>query len=272
MKREISLITFSYILLLLMLILAGMVSGVLSTLIYILAFLAPLFIALWVSRKYREDKNKAEYLTLDLKWLSLSLTLIFPLVLTVFLISYLTSLIMMKLTGNSGAIDIGGSFIAALFNHAFLPTILEELLFRYLPMKLLLKRSGKVTVIISALFFALVHHSFYSIPYAFVAGIVFILIDIAAGSVLPSVILHFSNNLFSIIWSMYIEGSGREVLFFAILGISAVLSLTVIFLLKNKYLEALKKGFSHNEKYIPSYEPLMFILPTIVIAISELMV
>ena len=74
-------------------------------------------------------------------------------------------------------------------------------------MKLLLPYSKRHTVIYSSLFFALIHCSFSQMPYAFIAGVIFMLVDVAFDSVWPSIILHFVNNSLSIVWMKYCSGT-----------------------------------------------------------------
>ena len=272
MKREINLLTLTYLLVLLFLFASGMFDGALSIIIYILGFALPLFLALYLSREYREGDGK-EYLTLDARAAVMTAPLLFIVVGVAFLFSYVSALIMGALFGVKSAVDLSAGFGISLITHALLPAFLEEALFRYLPMKLLLRRSVRVTVILSASFFALLHHSFLQIPYAFAAGLIFIAIDIIADSVLPSVILHFLNNVISIVWSFYIGGTEFAVPFIISVGVLFVLSvLSVLLLYGRLYRDGVKRLTSRGEPYGVGYYPLLFVLPTLFIAVTELFV
>ena len=87
--------------------------------------------------------------------------------------------------------------------HALLPSFLEEMLFRYLPMKLIAPYSRRLCILLSSAYFALIHFNLFQIPYALLAGLVFITVDLWADSVLPSFILHLLNNVISVLWIKY---------------------------------------------------------------------
>jgi membrane protease YdiL (CAAX protease family) len=91
--------------------------------------------------------------------------------------------------------------------HALLPAVLEEGLFRFVPLKVLSPISRKIAVLLSAALFAIVHGSVYKIPYAFAAGVIFAMLDIYFASLLPSLLIHFLNNLLSLTVSYgYLDG------------------------------------------------------------------
>ena len=201
MKRAISRVVFTDLVFLLMLTLCGTVENkVISDILYYAAFLIPTGLGLaLISRaraEMREDDKPDAEISFGLRsgeLLRLA-PLLLPSVTLIFLLSYLTSLGL----GAMGFVQdtsIEEPFLLAIVIHALLPALLEEGLFRYIPMKLLLPYSKKWTVILSALFFALIHTNLFQLPYAFAAGVIFLLLDISFGSIIPSVILHFINNL-----------------------------------------------------------------------------
>jgi membrane protease YdiL (CAAX protease family) len=132
-------------------------------------------------------------------------------------------------------------FWVALIMHALLPSILEELLFRYLPIRLLTPRSPKTAVLVSAVLFALAHGSLFKIPYALVAGLIFAALDIYFGSLLPSLIIHLLNNLLSLLSTYgYLEALPPSLIYSAAAGLTA---LSVIYLATVKH----HKGGSHGK-------------------------
>ena len=178
MKKEIKILTLGYLVFLALLLVTGYFSGIINTILYILAFVVPFLMILFLSGKPKELIS-AKPLTLKRREaLSLSAA-ISPALLVISGISYLTALIIFSLTGKSAPVDIGNNIPEALFLHALLPALLEEALFRYLPLRLIGERAPRTAILFSAFAFALVHHSLFSIPYAFAAGLIFMAVDIS---------------------------------------------------------------------------------------------
>lgn len=77
---------------------------------------------------------------------------------------------------------------------AVLPALSEEFLFRGILYNTYRKTAPLVGILLSALFFALLHGNFNQIPYAFFLGIVLALMMEATGSVLIPMFIHFLMN------------------------------------------------------------------------------
>lgn len=246
MERKINYLSICYTLFLILLFLSGSISGFFSEVLYFLAFLAPLAVGLLLTKEEHEGEK---YLSLSKKDIKFTLPLVFPTVTVIMLISLLTSFIINKLTGAENSVDVGNSLIPALISQALLPAILEEALFRYLPLRLLGGHSRRGTVLLSAAFFALVHHNLFTIPYAFIAGVIFMAVDIACDSVIPSFILHFINNAISVGFLVYQENSAFAPAIMVILGVLSVLSAVFIFIDRRKYKEKLSYAFMNGEKF-----------------------
>ena len=122
----------------------------------------------------------------------------------------------------------------ALINHALLPAILEEALFRYLPMRMIAPHSPRCAIIISSLFFALVHGNLFQIPYAFIGGIIFMSLNLATGSIIPSLVIHFVNNAMSISMS-FIQIPLVLFLVYVFIGAATVISLSVAWRYREDY-------------------------------------
>ena len=79
------------------------------------------------------------------------------------------------------------------------------------------QRAGRVLAnILQALFFGIYHGNIYQGIYAFIIGLLFGMIRIASGSVIPGIIAHASVNLFGMYMDRFIpaemEGVGKVVL------------------------------------------------------------
>ena len=108
--------------------------------------------------------------------------------------------------------------------------------------------SRKWAVLISAALFALAHGNIYQIPYAFIAGAVFAVIDIAFDTVLPSFVIHFVNNLASIFWLRYGGESSFGRVYVIALVSAAIISLIPIFFGREKYRAKIISAFNKNER------------------------
>ena len=268
MERKINVLSMTYILFLAILFLSGMFSGFLSEVIYLLAFLLPFVFALFVTRG--EDENQRSMFSLDFEGIKLTFPIIIPTVVLVIVVSLLTSVIIEWLTGVRNAVNIGDSLAVALISHALLPAVLEEMLFRYLPMRFLSGYSKKVCILVSAIFFSLMHHNLFSIPYAFVAGVIFMAVDLMFDSLIPSILIHFLNNVLSILLIFFANRAGFIPVCIIVIAILFVLSLAFIIVRRKDYLEKLKGLFNKGEKLKFNVGILIFAIVCLFISIINL--
>ena len=268
MKNKTGYLATLYLLFLALLLTSGMLSGVLSEVVYIVAFLLPS--AMGVSLAYREKKNISDTLHLpNRENISLFVPVIFPSISLVLFISILTSVIMRFLFGVTSGVELDNNIFTAIIMHALVPALLEEMLFRYLPLCLYEKGDGRSLVVISALFFALVHNDFFVIPYAFIAGVIFMTVDLVCESVWPSVVLHFLNNLLSVLLIFYSGNCTFIYLFYGILILLSAISLAFIAGKGKLYKEKVQSALS-GEKARPTKEFLYLAVPTLILAVSDL--
>ena len=95
---------------------------------------------------------------------------------------------------------LGGSGITVLFLASIYGPVCEEIVFRSLFNNRYEKYTGPLAAgLISAMFFGLAHLNINQATYAFVLGVIFSVINKAAGSVLPSMIIHICINAFNMI-------------------------------------------------------------------------
>ena len=169
--------------------------GVLYYAAYALAFILPFGIAIFVNRR---ELCPNRYLKLDRRGAYLALPLVPITILTVILLSVFTSVVL-NYFGMSSNVELRGSLPMALVEYALLPAVFEELLFRYLPLRLMSHLSAKHTVLFSSLIFAAVHLDPFQLVYAFAAGAIFMTVDILTDSIIPSLVIHFINNALSVL-------------------------------------------------------------------------
>ena len=277
MKDAVRVLSVSYILFILMLSLSGSVGGILSDVIYCFSFALPLTVGLYSSRRLRSAREEKAGLAeksvnffrakpADLKAI---LPLLMPVVGVVFLVSYLTALTM-------GAFGIGSipvenvGVVKMLLIHALVPAVTEELVFRLLPMMLLLPYSPRYCVIISSLCFSLCHCDVFKMPYAFVAGASFMIIDIMAESVIPSLIFHFLNNAVSVLWIVISDGY-RPLFVLSLVAVSLI-SLVFVFIKKRRYKEYVLKAMERGEGFAGGREILILAALTLTVGVTNLFV
>lgn len=160
---------------------------------------------------------------------------------------------------------IGGLLVAVFFT-AMLPGFFEEFTHR----GMLLKGLGDNVhgaVIMSALFFALMHQNILQTGYTFAGGIIFGYLAIYTGSIFPAMFAHFLNNLISVLYdySASIDGmifrivqrfydfaGGVLGMIATVVAFAAIVALTVILLNRLRKMQtvptelAAKPGFSEK--------------------------
>ena len=179
-----------------------------------------------------------------------ALALFAPSMLLIIGMSFVVSSLLLLL-GKSDTVDVSGALLPQLLRHALLPAVFEEMLFRYVPIRLLGGRSRRAAITVSSLMFALVHMSLFRIPYALIAGVIFAYMTVATGSVLPSMLLHFANNAASVMWMR--DPDTAPYIILISLAVLTILSAVYIAIRRRDYLESLKEAFS-GEKIGFSFE------------------
>jgi membrane protease YdiL (CAAX protease family) len=217
---------------LLLLTISSHIPGIISDIVYYLSFILPV-----LTVYYAVLKGEGEGYTVRLKptprAIALGLLLALPFAGLMMALSALQSLMLSSL-GYSQEILLDGSLAAVIITHAVLPAMLEELLFRYAPIKLLAPHSPRAAVVLSAISFSLTHLDPYSIGYALAAGLVLAFLDVITESIWPSVILHLANNVISILWIKTDKIGNAPLIFIAILAFFAVACIVISILLRKR--------------------------------------
>jgi membrane protease YdiL (CAAX protease family) len=124
-----------------------------------------------------------------------------------------------------------GNVLYLILAYAALPAFCEEFVFRGLLISEYEKRSTTSAVVLSSLFFALLHFDIERFPVYFFAGLILAVILYATRSLLAVMLIHFCNNMIGIFGRPYIQtlaelgGEG----FFMTLLTAAFLLFTAIF-------------------------------------------
>lgn len=268
MKRALICVTVIDLMFILLLSISALFGGFVGNLIYYSAFIIPFCAAIYIKNKTGSEFTPPK-IKINERELLLLIPTVAPTLALVFLISWLTSLLL-SFVGEGNYVDVSGNLFIVILMHALIPAIAEEVLFRYIPIALISPYTKKGAIWISALFFGLVHCNLYQLPYAFFAGIVFALLDIAFNSIFPSLILHFINNLSSVFWLRGgAWGTFSQIYIFTLISL-AVISLVFIFIFKKDYKEKISPIICDKSKYKLSFEPVLFAALTLFIAVTDL--
>lgn len=101
-----------------------------------------------------------------------------------------------------------GLFALYTFTSAITPAIVEEIVFRGMILNgLRSKFNDYASIALSALMFALMHGSLQQLVYPFLLGLILGWIKLRTGSIIPCMIVHFTNNFLTLLLT-YLLGSG----------------------------------------------------------------
>ncbi len=241
-------------------------NAIIGRIMYYLAFILPILLGFIAIKKNDEKLSDKEAKEIPISFLlskdkaKLILPLIFPSIAVIALISFATAFIL-SLLGYGSTADLGGSFHASFAAHALFPAVAEEILFRFIPLRLL-SDNKKCGIIFSSLMFSLSHMSLFQLPYAFAAGIILAAADVFSNSVIPSFAIHLLNNTVSLLFSYEI---GTPILIAVISAFT--LSSAVFLVLKRKEYREFKELFKGDLDFL--YPPI-FIFAAFSIIISVL--
>lgn len=92
---------------------------------------------------------------------------------------------------------------------AVTPALAEEFAFRGVIMGTLRKYGDAFAIIASSVMFGAMHGNISQIPFAFILGLIFAYVDCITDSLLPSIIIHFLNNLYAVVIDI-LQNSGMD--------------------------------------------------------------
>lgn len=95
--------------------------------------------------------------------------------------------------------SVGGLFYGLVMT-ALLPAVFEEFTHRGL-LFACYRDSGWKVVLISAIFFSLMHQNIRQTGYTFFDGLILALLVYYSGSIFPAMLVHFLNNAVSVLWN-----------------------------------------------------------------------
>ncbi len=267
MKKNVVRVVALDMIFLLFIVLSSVFSGVLSDLLYFGAYLVPIGAFVWLAKGETREKLS---LGIGGRDAAMCLPLVAPTIGVMIGLSALASLLL-SLAGISGTEPLTGNAFELITLHAFAPAVLEEALFRYVPLTLIAPHSRKSAVFVSAILFAVAHCNIAQIPYAFVAGIIFAVIDLACGSVLPSVALHLINNLASVFWLWDVSARGFRLPFVISVVALSVISAAVVVIFRTRYIKKVSFLQNKDDKISTAKEVWVFAFVCLMLAVGALL-
>lgn len=268
MKKELSFVVLFDSIFIFMLFFSGLFSGVVSDVILYLAFILPLLLAFYA----RKNCEKVRALPIRIKKDNalLAVPTLFPTLAIVFLVSWLTSVIL-SYFGKTSDVDVSGNIALVIIQKALITALLEELLFRYVPLAYLSGISKRGAILFSATFFSLIHLNFFQIPYAFVAGLIFAAIDVAFDSIIPSFVLHFLNNVLSIFWIKHSANFSFFITYVSVLFGISIISVIILAVFRAKYAKKFSYLVSEKGRIEINSAAAVFIFAMLLLSASALL-
>ena len=172
-------------------------------------YILPFPILLFLMKKLESEKLEKESLSIT------SFLLYFCISFTLMIIGNLIGIGVTSLIGTAIQSDIANP-IQTLINSSdillnFIGPIFEELLFRKLLIDRTIKYGAKISIILSATLFGLMHGNLNQFFYAFLLGGFFSYIYIKTGKIIYPILLHICLNLMGSVLSLFVLGSANAI-------------------------------------------------------------
>ncbi len=115
--------------------------------------------------------------------------------------SFFQNLLGIEFTSSMDSISLDGvkGTLLGILGIAVIPAVIEETAIRGIVLQPLRKYGDKFAIIASSVLFACMHGNMVQIPYTVIGGLLLGYLVIATGSLWPGIVLHFINNLYSVI-------------------------------------------------------------------------
>lgn len=265
MKKRVKVIVALDLLFLLLLITAGTVNNkIISEILRYGAFIIPILLGLVYIYLNKCDFDFPLSILPKKKTCPKALLIFAPAIAVILLLALGGSAIKEALLGAAEA-SLDEGFVKALILHALIPSVLEEMLFRYVPIRLLGKNYR--ALFLSALMFAFAHTDAFALPYTFAAGVLLGAIVMITESPLLAVALHLLNNSASLTITYYPDAAPTVLI---IIGVAALISAALFFAFRKKFIPLIKDIERTEEaSYLPA---LAFIGASLFIIITELFI
>lgn len=165
------------------------------------------------------------------------------------------------------------SLLLNVVSTAVLPALIEEMIFRGYILGSFRPHGDGLAVVLSAALFAVFHGNVLQIPFAFILGLVMGYLTVQTDSIWPAVVLHFTNNLMSVLLNFFGKCFPEQgtvittVVFAAVVAVGAVVLTAVR---GDGYLKPVGNGvsrFTVRERAVK-----LLFSPAMVLALASLLV
>lgn len=165
----------------------------------------------------------------------------------------------MPLKGNDIVLPDGTlGFILSILSVAVFPALLEEFLFRGVIMGSLLKFGKGFALFTSTFIFGLVHGNLVQIPFAFLVGLVLGFVVLETGSFWSGVIIHFLNNLISLLLQYFEKSADKNIVtavYMIFIAVMIMLGFFGIYLFSLKNKDLMKyQGTEHTSSAVQKFK------------------
>ncbi len=178
--------------------------------LYLLSFVAPVWIFYGLSQGKGARAVDFSVTLPRSHSLSKTLSILFVSLGTIIAASYLNSWLVPSFSSGGMKIDHPYQLVLLMFSSAVIPAFAEELLFRGVILSNLKPYGKGMAVLVSALLFGLMHMNLSQFLYATVAGVVLGVVYMATNSLWLCILIHFANNLFSVLENYMFQIFGTQ--------------------------------------------------------------
>ena len=132
---------------------------------------------------------------------------------------------------------------------AILPAIMEETIFRGYVKCGFEQTSTVFSVLMGGFMFCIFHQNTQQTPYQFLCGVIFALIAVKSGSIIPSVIMHFLNNALTLTLNFAFGETIPSALYYTLVAVGGVcFAVALVYLL---FFDKKKQTDQNKEKLTP---------------------
>ena len=167
-----------------------------------------------------------------------------------------------------------GGFFSMLYMilaYAAVPAVCEEIVFRSLLCREYEKHNVVCGILASSVFFAIIHFDIYLFPVYFFSGVLLSLTMYATGSVVVSMAVHFSFNVFGLFGQPYLSAfysitGGTSGLFIFILCMMTILAAALFCSSASKcYARRAENSNMPNRKMLPTHDKITYVVSRLVL-------
>ncbi|NCC86996.1 MAG: CPBP family intramembrane metalloprotease [Clostridia bacterium] len=171
------------------------------------------------------------------------------------------------------------TFLFYIIRGAMVPALIEEFALRGVVMQPLRKFGDKFAIVMSSLIFAVMHGNMVQAPFAFILGCAIGYLVIITGTLWTGVIIHFTNNAFSVVMSVVSTQMDYDIYFkvYSIFSVAALLiggAATALFIFNRSQYPYLKSrgGVTRDlkRKYFRSASKTYLLNPALLVALGIL--